>query len=154
MTTSPPLSILFVCLGNICRSPAAEQVMRSLSPALRLDSAGTSDWHIGRPPHPPMIRAAAVRGLDLGGLRARQVALSDLSRFDRIVAMDSANLRTLRQLGGDSPAARLSLLLDHAPETGVRDVPDPYYTDDYDHALDLIEAGCRGLLRQLRAETR
>lgn len=141
--------ILFVCLGNICRSPSAEGVMRALAPDWRIDSAGTGGWHAGEPPHPPAIRAAAARGYDLTPLRARQVSRTDFARFDRIVVMDAANLtavEALRPSGVTTPVVRL---LDHAPGCGHRDVPDPYYSGDFDLALDLIEAGCRGLLRDL-----
>ena len=129
--------ILFVCLGNICRSPTAEGVMRHLAPERELDSAGTSDWEVGSPPYGPMQRAAAARGYDLSGLRARQVVAEDFHRFDRIYAMDMANLR------------HLARLLDHLPGQPERDVPDPYYTRDFDGALDLVEAACRALHRDL-----
>lgn len=139
--------ILFVCLGNICRSPSAEGVMRVLAPAWRLDSAGTGDWHLGAPPHPPAVAAAAKRGYDLSALRARQIGRADFDRFDRIVVMDRANLRAVEALRPAGSAVPVSRLLDHAGDVAVRDVPDPYYTGDYEAALDLIEAGCRGLWR-------
>ena len=138
--------ILFVCLGNICRSPTAEAVLRSMAPDLTIDSAGTGGWHVGAPPHPPAVRAAGQRGYDMSGLRAHQIMAADFDRFDRIVVMDSDNLRAveaLRPAGNATPVLRL---LDMAPETGVADVPDPYYTGDFEGALDLIVAGCRGLL--------
>lgn len=141
--------ILFVCLGNICRSPSAEGVMRALAPDWRIDSAGTGGWHAGEPPHPPAIRAAAARGYDLTPLRARQVSRTDFARFDRIVVMDAANLTAVEALRPSGVATPVVRLLDHAPECGHRDVPDPYYSGDFDLALDLIEAGCRGLLRDL-----
>lgn len=107
MTTS----ILFVCLGNICRSPSAEGVVRAKASArgmdLRLDSAGTGDWHVGKPPYPPMIAAAASRGYDLTDLRARQVSRADFDRFDLIVAMDDENLSDLRALRPGSGGAAL-----------------------------------------------
>lgn len=141
--------ILFVCLGNICRSPTAEAVLRSMAPDLVIDSAGTGAWHVGHPPHGPAVRAAARRGHDLSGLRARQVTADDFDRFDMIVTMDRDNLRTvdaLRPAGCTTPVLRL---LDMVPGAGVSDVPDPYYTGDFDGALDLITAGCRALLRRL-----
>lgn len=141
--------ILFVCLGNICRSPTAEGVMRHLAPELELDSAGTSDWEVGSPPYGPMQRAAAARGYDLSGLRARQVVAEDFHRFDRIYAMDMANLRHLKALRPPSGGAELARLLDHLPGQPERDVPDPYYTRDFDGALDLVEAACRALHRDL-----
>lgn len=141
--------ILFVCLGNICRSPTAEGVMRTLAPDLTLDSAGTGDWHIGEPPYGPMQQAAAARGFDIRGLRARQVSTADFDRFDRIYAMDSANLRDLQAIRPSSGGAQVRCLLDHLPELNLRDVPDPYYTRDFDETLDLVEAACRALLRDL-----
>lgn len=141
--------ILFVCLGNICRSPAAEGVARALMPGLEIDSAGTSDWHVGEPPYGAMQAAAKVRGLDLGSLRARQVQPGDFHRFDLILAMDSDNLdevEGLRPKGSDTP---VRLFTDYAPETGADHVPDPYYTRDFDAALDLIEAAAEGLKKAL-----
>jgi protein-tyrosine phosphatase len=144
--------ILFVCLGNICRSPSAEGVLRSLLAGqdLEIDSAGTSSWHLGEPPCPQMVRAAAARGYDIAGLRARQMTPGDFDRFDLIIGMDSENLaeiEALRPAGSTVPAR---LFTDFAPETGMDHVPDAYYTRDYDGALDLIEACAEGLMRDLR----
>lgn len=145
--------ILFVCLGNICRSPAAEAVVRTKAAerglALALDSAGTGDWHVGDPPYGAMQKAAGMRGYDLSDLRARQVAARDFLRFDLILAMDSQNLDHLRRLGGRGGGANLKLFTDYAPDTGAAHVPDPYYTRDFDGALDLIERCADGLLDQL-----
>lgn len=119
--------------------------MRRLRPDLTLDSAGTGDWHVGAPPHPPMQRAAAQRGYDLGALRARQMTANDFDAFDLILAMDAQNLATLeglRPAGNHTPAR---LLMDYAPDTGHSYVPDPYYTGDYDLAIDLIETATRAL---------
>lgn len=121
--------------------------MRALAPDWDLDSAGTGCWHLGDPPHPPAIRAAAARGYDLTSLRARQFETGDFARFDRILVMDSDNLRSVEAMRPAGSPTGVARLLDHAPETGRRDVPDPYYTGDFDGALDLIEAACRGLLR-------
>ena len=142
-------SVLFVCLGNICRSPTAEGVMRALAPDWQIDSAGTGGWHAGEPPHPPAIRAAARRGYDLTPLRARQITRADFDRFDRILVMDRANLADVERLRPAGSATPVVRLLDHAPEVGHRDVPDPYYTGEFDLVLDLVEAACRGLLRDL-----
>jgi protein-tyrosine phosphatase len=144
-----PPRILFVCLGNICRSPTAEGIMRALAPDWEIDSAGTGSWHVGNPPHPDAVAEAARRGYDLSAQRARRIERTDFGRFDRIVVMDAGNLaqvERLRPKGDATPAARL---LDYAPETGVRDVPDPYMEGGFDRTLDLIEAGCRGLLTDL-----
>ena len=146
--------ILFVCLGNICRSPTAEAVLRALAEAagqsLELDSAGTGDWHVGKPPYPPAIRAGALRGYDLTALRARQVTPEDFGRFDLILAMDESNLAALERLRPEGDETPVRLLLDYAPPGGPREVPDPYFTGDFEEALDLIEAAGRGLLEELR----
>lgn len=146
--------VLFVCLGNICRSPTAEAVARAMAEAdyvaAEFDSAGTGDWHVGNPPYPPAIRAAAARGYDLGPLRARQVSAEDFAVFDHVLAMDRANLQALERLRpmGTGPAPRL--FLDYADGVSTEEVPDPYFTRDFDAALDLIEAASRGLIAQLR----
>lgn len=143
--------ILIVCLGNICRSPTAEAVLRDLAraegPGIEVDSAGTGDWHVGNPPHPPAIRAAAARGYDMQALRARQVRAEDFHAFDLILAMDRANLRDLGALRPADAPADLRLFL------GDDEVPDPYFTGDFDGALDLIEAGARACLAHLRQNT-
>lgn len=141
--------ILFVCLGNICRSPAAEGVFRALVPEARTDSAGTSGWHIGDPPYGPMQEAARARGLDISDLRARQFEAADFDRFDLIVAMDSKNLRAIEALRPAGCATRVALFTDYAPEAQADHVPDPYYTRDFDGALDLIETCARGLAARL-----
>lgn len=146
-------SVLFVCLGNICRSPTAEGVFRHMAAAAGLDitadSAGTGGWHAGEPPHPPTVATAARRGYDLSGLRARQVALADFARFDLILAMDKRNLADLRALRAGA-GGQLGLFLDHAPGCGLTEVPDPWYTGEFDRTLDLVEAGCRGLVAALQ----
>ena len=133
------MRVLFVCLGNICRSPAAEGVMRALAPDWELDSAGTGGWHVGDPPYGPMQAAAKARGIDLSDLRARQFEVADFSRFDLIVAMDQKNradIERLRPSGNETPVILMA----------KTDVPDPYYTRDFDGALDMIEAAARSLL--------
>jgi low molecular weight protein-tyrosine phosphatase len=143
--------ILFVCLGNICRSPTAEGVVRHLSTgqALTLDSAGTSNWHAGNPPCPQMINAAAGRGYDISSLRARQLRPADFTRFDLIIGMDDENISDIEALRPEGNATPLRRFTDYAPETGMDHVPDAYYTRDYDGALDLIEACAAGLMRDL-----
>ncbi|MFV2002541.1 MAG: low molecular weight protein-tyrosine-phosphatase [Paracoccaceae bacterium] len=147
------MRVLFVCLGNICRSPGAEAVFAARAHGAGLDvavdSAGTAGWHVGDPPYDAMIRAAAVRGYDLGGLRARQFTVADFAAFGLIVAMDADNLRdieALRPPGCQTPAVRF---MDYAPQAGAADVPDPYFTRDFEAALDLIELAARGLVAQL-----
>lgn len=145
-------SVLFVCLGNICRSPTAEAVFRHRAAQAGLqvvvDSCGTGGWHAGEPPHMPAIEAAARRGYDMRALRARQLTADDFRRFDHVLVMDRSNLAdalAVMPAGGAVPR----LFLDHAPELGRSDVPDPWYTRDFDGALDLIEAASDGLLRDL-----
>lgn len=146
-------SILFVCLGNICRSPTAEAVLRKLAQdaglKVQIDSAGTGNWHEGEPPHPPMIRAAQARGYDLSPLRARQVQPADFSRFDRIFAMDRQNLRALQDLSAPGQT-QPELFLPLAPGCGYEEMPDPWYTGEFDLTIDLCEAAAKGLLRQLQ----
>jgi len=127
-------SVLFVCLGNICRSPAAEATLRRLRPDLTVDSCGTGGWHIGKPPYGPMQDAARARGTEMSDLRARQLTPADLGRFDLIIAMDAENLADIRALGQADIRLMTSFLGQDDP------VPDPYYTRDFDGALDLIEA--------------
>lgn len=155
------MKVLFVCLGNICRSPTAEGVFQALladsdlAGRMEVDSAGTGAWHAGESPDPRSTRVAAQRGYRLSG-SARQVRPEDFARFDHIVAMDRSNLRRLRELAPSPEAARrLSLLRDHGPSAGRgQDVPDPYYggPDGFDTVLDICEEGCRGLLERLREE--
>lgn len=131
-----PKTILCVCLGNICRSPTAEAVLRARLPGAVIDSAGTGDWHVGSPPHGPAIEAAGQRGYDLTPQRARRVTVSDFHRFDLILAMDRRNRADLAMLAPPGCRAELMLFLD---PIGGGDVPDPYYTRDFEGALDLIE---------------
>lgn len=141
--------ILFVCLGNICRSPAAEGAVRALLPGAQTDSAGTSDWHVGEPPYGPMQHAAQARGLDISDLRARQFEAADFERFDLIVAMDDKNRRAIEALRPAHCATPVTLLTDYAPEARADHVPDPYYTRDFEGVLDLIESCARGLAARL-----
>jgi len=151
-------SVLFVCLGNICRSPTAEGVFRHLlkteAPQLRVevDSAGTADYHIGDAPDPRSQRAAIRRGIDLGGLRARQVTPDDFARFDFILAMDGNNLRDLEAMRPKHSAARIQLFLEYAPESAATDIPDPYYGNaaGFEEVLELCAAASRGLLAALQ----
>lgn len=149
--------ILFVCTGNICRSPSAEVVLRELArrefPQLQLtiDSAGTHDYHLGEPPDPRSIAAGRTRGYDLVPLRARQVTSGDFERFDWLLAMDRSNLSRLRELAPANRAERARLFLEFAGEHSRVDVPDPYYgmAADFERVLDLLENASRRLLRRL-----
>lgn len=154
------VSVLFVCTGNICRSPTAEGVFRAvveandLAQAVAVDSAGTGGWHVGEPPNPRSQEAALRRGIDLSGQRARQVRGDDFARFDLVLAMDRGHLRHLGRLCPAGQDHRLRLFLDYAPAVGTLDVPDPYYGpgDGFERVLDMIEAAAAGLLDAIRAE--
>jgi protein-tyrosine phosphatase len=158
--TAPASSVLFVCLGNICRSPTAEGVFRAAvaeqewGQRVRVDSAGTGDWHVGAPPDKRAIQAARRRGYDLTALRARQVRAEDFERFGWIVAMDRANLRALEALRPPQYAGHLGLFLDFAPGAGIDEVPDPYYggLEGFDRVLDLVEVASAGLVERLRRQ--
>jgi protein-tyrosine phosphatase len=156
--------VLFVCLGNICRSPTAEGAMRALvreaglQDSIEIDSAGTGGWHVGSPPDARAVAAARARGIALDGC-ARQVVQGDLDDFDFVIAMDSANMRELRQLAvSDEQRAKVRLLREFDPAgagggKGDLDVPDPYYgaPGGFEEVLDLVQAACVGLLAQIRA---
>lgn len=156
--------VLFVCMGNICRSPTAEGVMRALlreqglEDAVEVDSAGTGGWHEGAPPDARATAAARSRGIVLDGA-ARVVTRADFEDFDLILAADRRNLRELRAAAPAGSEARLRLLREFDPASEAAadlDVPDPYYggDDGFEHVLDLVEAACRGLLDALRADGR
>ncbi|WP_164658204.1 low molecular weight protein-tyrosine-phosphatase [Tropicibacter sp. Alg240-R139] len=141
--------ILFVCLGNICRSPAAEGVFRALMPGVATDSAGTANWHMGKPPYGLMQAAARERGLEIADMRARQFQAEDFDRFDLIVGMDAENIQNIedmRPAGNDTP---VRVLTDYIDDARIDHVPDPYYTRDFDGTLDLIERAAEGLKRSI-----
>ncbi len=148
------VKVLFVCLGNICRSPTAEGVFRKLledrglSKDYLVDSAGTSGWHQGEPPDPRSREEALRHGVDISAQRSRPVVSEDFERFDYLVAMDGANLRELRKRCPDKYRDRLHRLTAFAPALGVKDVPDPYYGGDrgFEEVYRIIEAGAEGLL--------
>jgi len=156
--SAQPLRVLMVCMGNICRSPTAEAVLRArlqqagLRQRVLVDSAGTHGYHTGEAPDPRAIQQAARRGYDLAGLRARPVVDADFQRFDRILAMDADNLAWLQRKAPPEAAARLQLLMAHATKHAtVLAVPDPYYgaLQGFDHVLDLVEDACTGLVQSL-----
>jgi low molecular weight protein-tyrosine phosphatase len=147
--------VLFVCLGNICRSPTAEGVLRAIATRelprqpLLVASAGTANYHVGEPPDRRTVAAARRRGYDLSAQRARQVSAEDFGRFDYVLAMDRANLAVLERLRPRGASAEVGLFLDFAPDSGFEEVPDPYYggSEDFERVIDLCEAGARGILR-------
>ncbi|MFQ5564371.1 MAG: low molecular weight protein-tyrosine-phosphatase [Parvularculaceae bacterium] len=150
--------ILFVCLGNICRSPAAEGVLRAAARKRGLDlyieSAGTGGWHVGDPPDARMIKAAARRGYEIAHQRARQVALSDFYEFDYLLAMDLGNQAELLAMAPPNRECDIRLFLDFA-DTDMRETPDPYYggSQGFETVLDLIETGAEGFLDYLEDES-
>jgi protein-tyrosine phosphatase len=152
VVTSNCRRILFVCMGNICRSPTVEAVARAefarAGLVLEVDSAGTEDYHAGAPPDPRSIRIGAAQGYDLSGLRARQVVADDFERFDAVLAMDRANLRALQRMrrAGVEPALFL----------GDAELPDPYYgtTADFERVIELARAGIDALIKRLHASER
>jgi protein-tyrosine phosphatase len=156
------VNLLFVCLGNICRSPTAHGVFRAIAareaPGLVavVDSAGTADYHTGAPPDPRSCRVAALRGYDLSDLRARQVERADFERFDLLLAMDRANLAALQVLAPAPLRSRAQLFLEYAGHPSMVEVPDPYYGDERDfvRVVDLVEDASRSLVARLRDQAR
>jgi len=159
------VSVCFVCLGNICRSPTAEGVMRhlveqeALSQRILIDSAGTGDWHIGCAPDERAQHAAAQRGYKLTGLRGRQIGAADFERFDLLIAMDDKNVAALRQMCPAPMRDKIRLLMEFLPKDdsrwgGTREVADPYFggIEGFEQVLDQCEAACRGLIAALRAQ--
>ena len=155
------MRILFVCLCNICRSPTAEVVFRAIASreapdlVLEIDSAGTAGYHVGELPDHRTRQAAARRGYDMSALRARVVEPDDFEHSDLILAMDRENLRALERRAPAEARDRLRLFLEFAPETGISEVPDPYYggPNGFEDVLDLIEAASRGLIEHLRRQS-
>lgn len=151
--------VLFVCLGNICRSPTAHGVFREivvrqgLAEQIAIDSAGTAAYHVGNPPDSRSAACALRRGYDLSDLRARQAIAADFQRFDYILAMDEQNLSELQSICPADYPGYLGLFLEFSPG-GEREVPDPYYggPEGFDHVLDLVEEASRGLLAQIQQD--
>lgn len=149
--------VLFVCLGNICRSPSAEGVFRSLveqaglSDQIEIDSCGTGNWHVGKSPDDRAQQAARRRGIDISDLRARQIRAEDLDRFDYVLVMDRQNLADVRAIWQQNGGTRPALFLDFGP-SGHDEVPDPYYGghEGFETVLDMIEEAGRGLLADIR----
>jgi protein-tyrosine phosphatase len=152
------ISVLFVCTGNICRSPTAEGVFRdlvarqNLISKIDIDSAGTHGWHVGNTPDERSVAAAARRGVDLSHQRSRKFEASEYDQHDYVLIMDAENERFMRPLYRDGSRAMLARFLKFAPQLGLQDVPDPYYGagDGFEQVLDMIEAASAGLLADMR----
>ena len=148
------IKVLFVCTGNICRSPTAEAVFRArveqagLAHAVTVDSAGTHDYHVGDPPDSRAIAHGRQRGYDLAPLRARHIEADDFKRFDFVIACDRGHHKIMRRIAPPEAGERITMFLDYAPELGLTDVPDPYYgsAKDFEYVLDLVERAADGLL--------
>jgi len=158
MKNKEKIGVIFICMGNICRSPTAEAVFRhqveqaGLTEQILIDSAGTHDYHIGEAPDARTQRAARKRGYDLSNLRGRQVVVADFYRFDYMLAMDEANLEILKRLRPRDAQSHLGLLLEFAERHTEREVPDPYFggADGFERVLDMVEDAAAGLLKHLR----
>lgn len=150
--------VLFVCLGNICRSPMAEAVFKQLvenvglKDRVEVDSAGTGDWHIGHPPHEGTRKLLDEKKISYQGMEARQVVKEDLSNYDYIIAMDSENLGNLRKMAGYDKTGFIGRLLDFVPASKINDVPDPYFTGNFDEVYSLVTEGCENLLNKIKEE--
>ncbi len=150
-------SVLFVCLGNICRSPAAEAVFRHLveenhlGHAIEIDSAGTAGWHAGNPPDDRAQLVGREYGYNLSNQRSRQVTLSDFDRFEYVIAMDISNFENLKKMAPEDYDGTLAMMLDFAGKKG-EEVPDPYYggIEDYHHVYKLLQPAAKGLLDHIR----
>ena len=152
------VKVLFVCMGNICRSPTAHGVFldlvkkEGLDDRIHVDSAGTHAYHVNEPPDPRAREAALKRGVDLQELRARKAIEQDFYEYDHILVMDESNYSHLESIAPEGHKHKLTLFLDYAPHLGVKEVPDPYYggRNGFERVLDLIEAASEGLLKDLK----
>ena len=148
------VSVLFVCLGNICRSPMAEAVFRhlvkeeGLDQKIRIDSAGTGHWHIGNPPHKGTQQILHKNNIDFTGIRARQIQVKDFKEFEYIIVMDSDNLRNVTQFN-DSENVVVKRLLDYTEHYVQKDVPDPYYTGNFQEVYEMVQTACTNLLQDI-----
>ena len=157
---SHPIHILFVCMGNICRSPTAEVIFSQkikdldLEKSFVIESAGTHDYHVGEAPDVRSTQAAAKRGFDISKNKGRQVARSDLDRFDYLIAMDRQNYSFLKSLSSADTKNKIYLFLDFSPEIELHDVPDPYFggVDGFEHVLDIIENGSKNIIKSIRPD--
>ena len=157
--SSKTTRVLMVCLGNICRSPTAEAVLRKkvheagLDDRIEVDSAGTAGYHVDSPPDRRAVAHGAKRGLEMKHLRGRQVGLADFDGFDVILAMDEDNLANLQRIRPAGSRAKVALLMSYAPQAGTHEVPDPYYggADGFEEVLDLVESAADGFIASVRS---
>lgn len=150
--------VLFVCLGNICRSPMAEAIFRDLikreglEKEVEVDSAGTGDWHIGHPPHHGTRALLERKGISYEGIKARQIVKDDVKDFQYIIAMDESNMENMMKIYGESDSTYYGRLLDLIPSCSNKNVPDPYFTGNFDEVYELVSAGCEQLLKKIKKE--
>lgn len=150
------IKVLFVCLGNICRSPMAEAMFRDLimkeglEQHFEIDSAGTGNWHVGQPPHEGTRGILKKYNISAEGLKGRKIEAGDFQQFEYIVAMDTSNIENIKKRMEDHTTAKIVKLLDFVEDIDEKDVPDPYYTGDFEQTYDLVKRGCKGLLNAIR----
>ena len=152
------VKILFVCLGNICRSPMAEAYFKKivdeagLSDRFTIDSAGTSDWNVGKPPHQGTQEKLSAYDIPFDHIKSRQIGEDDFNSFDYIIAMDDQNITDLTNIKIKGTNTKLTRLMDFVEDEALKDIPDPYYTGDFDQTYELVQAGCQSLLKTIRAK--
>lgn len=150
------IKVLFVCLGNICRSPMAEALFRDLvkkeglEGKILVDSAGTGNWHVGEPPHRGTQKILKEKNISIEGIKARQINRQDLEEFDYIITMDSDNKRNVERMKRKDSKTVIRNLLEYVPEISNKDVPDPYYTGNFSEVYDLVKQGCTMLLHEIK----